>query len=447
MNVEHQLVSNEAIGAASDQINLVTRTNRKLQVGKLNILTAIEGIHGLFATGKEYDGIFNNAFFDHVETQLQRLFPAYLTIAHMHQNRIFGFCNGIKMSKSDQEQWFLPHDRGFKGLNNIGRRLLRMLDNNNVAIDLKHTSFANRMAIYEFIQDNNLAPPVATHCGVTYMTFTDYLINNKISIKSRRIWPDPHSEPPGDSSLWPRTVQLEINRAKGPLNLYGNPAQINLFDEDIIAILKMGGLIGVSLDERILGATALKNAKRKQIDQISPEDGNYILTDYNRICQKLNIDVPPLDPTQLGLQNMEELSGLLQDLFEIQRDTDKHFDYFIQTVLYILKLGYDHHIPNPWKHICIGSDYDGLINAINACKTSKKLPILKNKMRAYCIKHENSSSVLKKVKADGLDIFQLVDHITFFNAVMHFSNRMGLDAQQFIDDTVGVGDPYGVRQV
>ncbi len=436
---ENDLMDDEEQNAASDHINLITPTNKKLIVGKLNILRSIEGTHSLFATTNEYGGTFNNAFFDHVKTQLQTLFPAYLTISHMHQNNIFSFCNGIKMSKSDQEQWFLPHDRGFKGLNNIGRRLLRLCNDNDVAIDLKHTSFANRLAIYEFISDNNMEAPIASHCGVAYMTFTDYLVNNKINIKSRRMWPDPLTPPPGDITTWPRSVEIELNRSKGPLNLYGNPSQINLFDEDIIAILSMGGLIGISLDQRILGGTALKNAKRTQIDQISPEDGNFIITDYNRICQKLNINVPPLDPMQIGLQNMLEIRGLLQDLFEIQRDVEKHFKYFIQTVLYILKIGYDNGVPTPWKHVSMGSDFDGLINAVNFCKTAKKYPTLKNKMTTYCLENEHKSSVLKKVKADGIDMFDLVDHVTFFNSVRFFADRMGLDAQDFIDNTVGVG--------
>lgn len=435
---EYTLALSESTGAFRDSINFITPTNKKLVLGKLNVLTAIEGIHTLFASRREYEGVYNNDFFAHFKREIARVFPAYVTVSHMYFTGLFSYCNGSKMSNKVEAQWFMPYDRGFLGLNRNCKRVIDACHANKTSIDVKHTSFANRLAIYEYIHDNaDSLPPIASHVGIAYMTFSDYLINNKISISSRSIWPYPNEEQEATSEE-KRTVELEIRRNKGPLGLKGNCSQINLFDEDIIAIMSLGGLIGISFDERILGATFWKNATLKQIDHISPEDGNFIRNEYNRIIDKLDIDVPHIDNSQIGFTQLPFVEGILQDIVRVMRDTNDHLDYFIQSILYLLEVGYANDIEKPWRFISLGSDYDGLINAINCCKSSADLADLRTLVinNLHQNKNKNRYKVLRKVEADGIDIIQLVHQIFFFNAVDHFIETMDLDGQEFIENTV-----------
>ena len=437
---EYALVQKEKTGVMSRAINLIDAQNKTLKAGHLNILVAIEGVHSFFNNQTEYDGLFGDALFNRIKKCFKEWSPAYLTLSHMHQNGFFSFCNGVKMSNKVQRQWFVPYNRGFEGLNVDCKRLLLLCNTHKVSIDLKHTSFANRLAIYEFISDQQMAPPIASHCGVAFMSFADYLIKNNVKKRSWTMSPFPTNKK-GNTKVVAKetTTDMIINRSKGPLRLFGNCNQINLFDEDIIAIMKMGGLIGVSLDQRILGATGLLGNLRQQADQISREDGNFILDFYDKIVRdKLNINLPRLNKSKLGKTHGAKTAGLLQDAFEIARDKEKHLRYFIQTILYIIKVGYQHNIASPWKHICIGSDFDGLIDAIDVCKTSEKLPILKRKLMEYCEKHDSKSSILKEVTKEGASMLDLVEHITFFNAVNFFSNRMGLNSTDLLQNTVGV---------
>ena len=437
---EYNLVQAESHGINKAAINLVTASNKKLLAGRLNILSAIEGVHGLFSTNDDYAGRFTDSFYRRLKKQFVGWAPAYLTLSHMHQNRIFSFCNGVKQTNKKQSAWFVPYNRGFEGLDEHGKRILTLCEEHRVSVDLKHTSFANRIAIYEYMHDQEMSAPIASHCGIAFMSFADYLVHNNVEKRIRKIRPFP-AHKVGNTTPVPeeKVVDMIINRAKGPLNLFGNCNQINLFDEDIVAIMKMGGLIGVSLDQRILGATGLFTNLRQQVDQISREDGNYVIKSYNKIIRtKLGLDFEKFPTRSLGVQQGMRTAGLLDDLIEVVRDKENHLRYFIQTFLYLLKIGYENNIPTPWKHICLGSDFDGLINAVDVCKKASDYPRLRSKFLDYCLQNQDKKTVLKLVQKDGITMVDLIEHISFFNPIEFFSQRMELDATDLLTNTIGI---------
>jgi microsomal dipeptidase-like Zn-dependent dipeptidase len=419
---EYDLVKKET------SINLINSVNKKLVKSKVNVLTSIEGIHGLFNKAREYAGDIREDFFTRLVSLIDKTFPAYITISHMTQNHVFSFCNGVKMTKKEQKQWFFPYNRGFEGLDARAKRILQICNDRKVSIDLKHTSFSNRLAIYDHLVKEGMQSPIVSHGGIAYMTFTDYLVNNKVSMSSISFSPDPNR----DDEPMQKTIEICLNRNAGPSRLLANPSQINLFDEDIFMLLKLKGIIGLILDQRILGATFLKNATKTQLDYLSPEDGNFILHNYNEIRNRLNIPVPDLDPSQLGAMNDVPESGLLEDLGESVRSAKRHFIYFMQSIIYILDFGYKNQLAEPWKYICLGSDFDGMINAINICKTASKYPVLGDKLLEYFNKRKNKLSCLKKVQQDGLNMEELTKRILFKNAIDFFEDRMDLDVCELV---------------
>ncbi|MBN2669022.1 MAG: membrane dipeptidase [Bacteroidales bacterium] len=98
---------------------------------------------------------------------------------------------------------------------------------------------------------------------------------------------------------------------------------IGLYDDEIIRLMKSDGLFGLNMDERVMSSEeALKATKKYK-------------------CAK---------------KRFKATSGLIWNNIE-----------------HIVKVCNSEQI-NPWPHICIGSDYDGIINPVNGFWTLEYLP-------------------------------------------------------------------------
>ncbi len=52
----------------------------------------------------------------------------------------------------------------------------------------------------------------------------------------------------------------------------------------------------------------------------------------------------------------------------------KHLLFFVNQIFHIVTVATKAQLPNdPWKHICIGSDFDGLIQSIDVCADISQL--------------------------------------------------------------------------
>ena len=120
-------------------------------------------------------------------------------------------------------------------------------------MDIKHTSLIGRLSIYDKIK--NEAPGysllMSSHAGIAGISYKEFLkeclipAKKNTAVKKSRIFDNRNGY----------IVKLMYKRRKGPLNLSFNPQTLNLYDEDIREILSIGGMIGFSLDQRILGAS------------------------------------------------------------------------------------------------------------------------------------------------------------------------------------------------
>lgn len=146
-----------------------------------------------------------------------------------------------------------------------------------------------------------------------------------------------------------------------------NPMPINLCNEDIKIIYESGGLIGLLVEQRVLGDM------RKIIGLFGKTKYHKRIIEFlndNDLITEFEEDFAP--STQIML-----VHGImfLDNLFQCIEVMNRTSDYW-KTVKN--KSWGDLGRTNPWDHVCIGSDFDGTIDPIECCPSSKHLPDFKD---------------------------------------------------------------------
>lgn len=284
----------------------------------------------------------------------------YMTVTHLthvtEQNlATHGF--GMKMLKHPS---FYPAGNG---LTPLGKEFIKAcgdlkLTNEKgekvsapVLIDLKHLGLKSRQDLYQFREANNIKLPlVASHIGVTGYSTNEWkqaIKNNKSKIYNYQ---------------GVRTVEVQTERKAcgkwGSIvnnDFSFNPWSINLMDDDIVKVLESNGLLGVSLDVRILGFQA-------QIGLNTGDTSEYLSTaDFQTHFPHISLQNLPVE--KLETMAVEEESWL------IPTKEDRHPLCFCFNIIHIVTVGYLRGPEgiNPWNHISVGSDYDGLIEPMKVC--------------------------------------------------------------------------------
>ena len=222
-------------------------------------------------------------------------------------------------------------------------------------------------------------PIVCTHAGfagISWKQYPNYIF--------KRTQPNPDY------------YYLEICKPRGWLDQTSfNANTINLFDEDIAEILRTRGLIGISLDKRIVGYTdprVTTYAPQDQPDQLLEID-YFSIDEYT-------------DPLMYGNNNnfggkTDNGESLFRDEIENISPTgtlfqDLHFKQLVNHLIHVYKvakqnLSYINSID--WlapiepleavkKHVCIGSDFDGLINPVSCAYSVEDLDELYDRFKS-----------------------------------------------------------------
>lgn len=149
---------------------------------------------------------------------------------------------------------------------------------------------------------------------------------------------------------------------------------INLNPEDIKEIYHSEGLIGIELDQRILG--------------------------YNQQQEK------------------NRFWNWLTSIFRSRKSNDLLWaEYFWKNIMAIAEQCYDLNVnTDPWKLICLGSDFDGIINPLNKFRTSTDLQALSECILKNLIDYWGSGR--SKIPANhlGIDAHTVVYNIMYKNA-------------------------------
>jgi len=254
-----------------------------------------------------------------------------------------------------------------KSLTDVGKRAIQALYSNNILVDIKHMSLGARLGFYaERDNQGYTLPIICTHAGLTGRSIQERLsFLRSRPIDKGPVWMVEHMKPRGH-------VKKPNSDAK--MSAF-NFSSINLYDEDILKILLSDGLIGISLDQRILGYPT--ESIGNQYD-IYPSEIEYISK------AEASIFFGPGDPAQLPVHNIHNDDVLTGDEARDHDEFtfDSHARYFLSQLLHILLVaknaGYD--LQKAITQVCIGSDFDGLINPVDCCESSEEFGDFKKQL-------------------------------------------------------------------
>src|SRR5205085_7337489 len=138
------------------------------------------------------------------------------------------------------------------GITAWGKEMITLMVEKKILIDIEHMSLWSRWQLYSMLRspdnsDKYIAPIICTHAGLTGQS-----INDRVKYLHRK--PEDVGEVYEVVYLKPKSPYID--------GVYFNCSSINLYNEDVEAILISGGLIGLSFDQRILGF-ADENVLRK----------------------------------------------------------------------------------------------------------------------------------------------------------------------------------------
>jgi len=300
----------------------------------------------------------------------------WMNLCHFTNNP---FCIHAFGMPNDRKQYkgFIPSSARFKGISEFGKNIVRKsLENNagpnensnRILIDIKHMSLYSRLDYYKMLETEYAGeniPIVCTHAAPAGM-----------SIGQR--FHTPGSNAP----------QLKVKRMKGIGANYFNPCSINLYDEEIRWIVSKGGFITVSLDQRILGC---------------PNPTPYWFND------------PLTDEEYNGMMSHPMQGPLWENDQDATKDYpsgrqggrnlhDQHLDHFCNAILRLVWAGG----LNTWNCIALGSDLDGLVDAINCCKTTANYPnfenLLTNRLGEIAAMDSGTSYFTKSIESHVRDL-------------------------------------------
>ena len=352
----------------------------------------LEGSQNLFNDYNQPD--FKEQFFKNLDdlTKDYRLFA--LNVCHFQQQPIANHAFAMQILKPVDP--FYPTGRG---ITEWGFVAIRELYKRNILIDTKHMGFHSRQELYRMRQEEGIKLPlICSHAGVTgigAMARLDYI----------------YHEPPQDfDTVW----QVRYLKKRGHVkDTAYDMTSLNLYDEDIEEVILSGGMIGVSLDQRIIGFPADDIAEKwkfypTDIDYISKKEEDVFFG--NRLPQSW----PPRIEDNDDVLNYDDAEN------QNQGDTfDLHARYFLNQVFHILLVAKNSKrgltIQDALSAICIGSDLDGLVNPIDCCTNTTQYADFKNQLQTIM----STKSFWKNV--DGFSFGQintiaLLEGIFFTNA-------------------------------
>lgn len=346
-----------------------------------------------------------------------------MTIAHLTYNGLMGHAPSIDGGKSmnhiiasknynirvsDDPSYKKQWEKTFftiPGVNKFGKividSLLSHSNGHRILIDLKHSDLFTRNYFYDSIMissrygvKNDTIPPICSHCAVTGLSEEYYS---------------------------PIVNEYNLSKSKFVKTFY--PFGINLYDEEIVKICNNKGIIGIPLEQRILGGYInqkevrpyyiTKGGERRPVkgkskgDDEDTSDGKLkgikYPTQYNNRWdniermytyffwnQKDPEFIYPMEYTKdyLNVDYKGKVIGSVPALNNY-KNIFRHtlLDYisvepFLQNVFYIVDISQKTH-KEAWSHICIGSDLDGLIDPIDVCPTASQYPFLRKRLEQF----------------------------------------------------------------
>ena len=192
-----------------------------------------------------------------------------------------------------------------------------------------------------------------------------------------------------------------------------------MYDEDILEILRSGGMIGLSLDKRILGFQEFERETNGRDD--FPLETEYISRKEKSIFlgtgKSLSVGLLVILIKVMEWDEIEE-GGTVNPLM-----SEYHLKHFMAHVLHVIvitqKNNYD---PlTALNQLCIGSDFDGIINPVWFCETTISLQHFKSEFEDNFVRFAKKSRV--KLPKD-FDVKEFSQKLFFENGRDFVMNRL-----------------------
>lgn len=369
-------------------INNIDEYNES-DIDTIHGMVILEGLHNLcndpFSATAEED--FNINFDDFIKRYNCRILA--VNIPHMQDFPGANHAFGMQLIK---EESFYP---GGSGFTDWGKRLVKKMYDNRILIDFKHMSFFTRT---QLIAERNLQgfedlPLICTHAGLT-------------GCHSDQRYKFLNTRPKPANGAW----RVRHHKLKGSVpNSAFNLSSINLYDDELVRIIRSKGLIGISLDQRILGFPTESVAY--QLNDL-PYDQEFIGEHEAAFFFRGNND-PAEAPFFIPNDNI--LSGDEAGVHG-ENSYEYHHYYFLNQVFHILQVAKKTGISlkEAAGRICIGSDFDGLINPLDCCTSTDGMQAFKSYLRQILVKR-NSFWTSLSIRRNEVDIDELLNGIFFNN--------------------------------
>lgn len=311
-----------------------------------------------------------------------------LNLCHLSdipEQNLGGFSQGLNKTAqlAFASEDFTPKT-GF-GLTTLGRKVIRQAlthPQKPILIDVKHMSVYSRFQYYRMREsmareDEEIErlPIISSHSGFTFYSLKDFIGNKRFRHRTELVHNHPATLMEAENIRVGKTDDLIAS------GLFANPWTINLFDEEITEIMSSNGLIGLSLDQRILGAGGLVDSRRKEFFE-----GEYIAQrEFERLFRDGQLPGP-------------------EKIFEATPSrAERHIMLLCLHIVHGVRVGYSSlnwmQETSPWDHFCIGSDFDGLINPINRIDDVTCFDRLQAQLLRYLPQADKSNTTYSSIKA------------------------------------------------
>ena len=395
------------------EFTIVDRTTdfNALDPDKIHVFFVLEGCHSLCNS--------SNTVFDKQEiinnlNDLTSLVPVLsVNLTHLQKSNISNQAYGIQLTNNSA---FIPTGNG---LLPDAEDIIQACFNKNICIDVKHMSVIARRRLFQQLNANkyqNQQPVICTHAGFTGIptgSIPDYVVAFEQKGGAVKIVLGK-----------PNHIQPNVDHLQRLAPTF-NASSINLYDEEITTIVRNGGLIGLSLDRRISGFVS-------QFD----EDPFAFFNDETFLVDKEYISVPEfqqlgITPHNISSKINDAWCNTKQDLLDVSEPpsvlVEFHRNQIMLQLKHFLQVCINDGIPlqDAQTKICIGSDFDGIINPFYCVTTVDELPkfktYLKKNLRNFLGRYTDSRAL-----RDQLDVDVFTDQLFYQNGISFVQKRLQL---------------------
>ncbi len=337
----------------------------------------------------------------------------FITFGHHFYNLFCGHSPSVPSGIFNQSG---SGNRYFKlGVNKYGEKLIKLLlerSPRRVLIDTKHMSPAARIWYHDLVKERKKngdhIPIIQSHTAVSGRPSARKFVKQKFSKKPR---------------------QDEKSNGQAFLDTV-NTSPLNLYDDEIREIVDSDGLIGVMLDEkRILGKT-LPAFSENNFTKIGSEEillNNKDINTYKETKRSLGKRYLKLSRNEKKLMRLKgssqankiekvkariaKINSEIEQIRSILRPVSCAI--FLNQVLHLARVVNDRKI---YFHICLGTDFDGVINPLDTYPDGSYINQFRDDLIVFWEKRISEGLKDFDKLRFGLSTSEIIDNLMWNNA-------------------------------